>query len=227
MVEYCTNMYTNQTLYLLSTCPLTTNNTFSPFLCTHVPRRTEFNSEYTSDLLPIGPLLPPRTNPLSPEPSSQDSKGGVPSSESANEEAKTFFIDKGVCLKSTNMFNETLCRQLDRRVRTFTCTDISPIDAIECSLPYIIDRCDSIWMWKEAFCLKSCDRCGDEGCIDIPPPGVSSCDSSHCDSPEYLKDGSPYCLATCRRCSFTHVEWLYYQLVSWIRYTVLICLHCK
>eukprot|EP00889_Picochlorum_renovo_P000273 jgi/Picre1/27303/NNA_000272.t1 len=129
---------------------------------------SEYNSEFTSDLLPIGPLLPPRSKDPPSEPLSKD--GDAPPAQDG--EDKTFIIDKGVCLTSSNMFNETLCRQLDRRVRTFTCTDIGPIEGVDCSIPYIVDRCDSIWMWKEAFCLKSCGRCGKEGCTDIPPPGT-------------------------------------------------------
>jgi hypothetical protein len=142
----------------------------------------------------------------------------------------------GVCLESSPYFNETECRRVDRRIRTFSCTDISPGEKYTCEQQAEFGKCLRSWVWSNAFCLRSCDRCG-AACFDIPPPGSTYCDASQCDSPLYtnsvqdivnLKVGSvsldtiamleeslqnnvsnaagPFCLATCRRCSVTNIS---------------------
>ena len=156
---------------------------------------------------------------------------------SYDEEVRT--INKellGVCLESSTYFNETECRRVDRRIRTFSCTDISPGERFTCEEQAEFGKCGRTWIWSNAYCLRSCDRCG-ASCFDIPPPGSAYCDASQCDSPLYtstvqdivnLKVGSvsldmiamleeslqnnasnaagPFCLATCRRCSVTSIS---------------------
>lgn len=95
-----------------------------------------------------------------------------------------------------------------------SCSNVPPGPIFSCEEQVDLEKCFRSWMYTEAFCLRSCGRCGD-GCIDIPPPG-SSCDASRCESEEYIGTGlqdnytdptsqptMPYCLKTCRRCSIT------------------------
>ena len=68
-------------------------------------------------------------------------------------------------------------------------------------------------MWREGWCLASCDRCGAK-CVDLVPPGATSCDPALCESALYVgeperREGKvvasshpgPWCMLTCRRCS--------------------------
>ena len=141
------------------------------------------------------------------------------------------------CISSSSFYNETLCRRQDRRFRTFSCrydefplilcmiepvsqdelyhqcSDIPPGPVFSCAKQVSLDKCFRPWLYTEAFCLRSCGRCG-SGCIDILPPGSTRCDASLCETDEYIGTGFlgntsnieqtlPYCLKTCRRCSVT------------------------
>ena len=103
-------------------------------------------------------------------------------------------------------------------------SDIPPGTIFSCETQASLDKCFRTWMYKEAFCLRSCGRCGD-GCNDITPPGSTECDASLCETDEYIgtgvrsnmSDGEPrlrYCRKTCRRCSVTTTVWYHNVLDS-------------
>lgn len=132
------------------------------------------------------------------------------------------------CLEGTS-FNSEVCRGLERQYRAIYCSDISPGAQYNCRQQAMtFDKCNTSWMYRESFCLQSCNRCGDN-CVDEFPPGYESCSPDLCESDAYTgkvgigsdiagRDGDggrdvgeesdgfasatgPWCLKTCRRCS--------------------------
>ncbi|EFN58827.1 hypothetical protein CHLNCDRAFT_140661 [Chlorella variabilis] len=80
--------------------------------------------------------------------------------------------------------------------RSTGCTDIAPDTEFTCAEQAGFGKCDADFIFLGAYCLKSCNRCGD-GCFDTAPSGAS-CVASQCNSTEVT--ASPYCLKTCGRC---------------------------
>lgn len=122
-------------------------------------------------------------------------------------------------------FNATLCRDLGRQFRAISCSDVAPGSNHSCfEQANTFQKCNAAWMYREAFCLRSCKRCGPEDCVDVVPPGFTECDPALCESALYVGGtveevelgaieglppgdvaeavaGGPWCMKTCRRCS--------------------------
>ena len=125
----------------------------------------------------------------------------------------------GSCLEGPD-FDGDICRGLDRQYRAIYCSDIPPGRRFNCSeQTMVFDKCASSWLYRESFCLESCNRCG-SNCVDEVPPGYDSCSPELCESELYIgvggssagggvggdgeapaAQGGPWCLKTCRRCS--------------------------
>ncbi|KAL4857990.1 Plant intracellular Ras-group-related LRR protein 5 [Chlorella vulgaris] len=75
------------------------------------------------------------------------------------------------------------------------CSDIAPDTQYTCQQQAGFGKCDQSFIFRDAFCLRSCNRCGD-GCVDVLPPGYT-CDAASCDK-DYVTAG-PFCLKTCKR----------------------------
>lgn len=110
------------------------------------------------------------------------------------------------CLEGPD-FDIDRCRDLDRQYRAIYCSDISPGTGYDCGQwTAEFGQCMSSWLYRESFCLESCDRCGSK-CVDEAPPGYDTCSPQLCESGLYIgaedgaAQGGPWCLKTCRRCS--------------------------
>ena len=124
-------------------------------------------------------------------------------------------------------FNSEVCRTLERQYRAIYCSDVAPSPRYSCQQQATeFGKCNSSWIYRESFCLASCDRCG-SNCTDEVPPGYAACSPDLCESDLYVggntsaagsegerdTDGrranenktstgsGPWCLKTCRRCS--------------------------
>ena len=113
--------------------------------------------------------------------------------------------DLAVCYAGDRL-DPVACRQKSAAARIIKCSDIAPGAKYTCSQQKGWGKCEAKFMYQDAYCLKTCNRCGDE-CVDVMPPqmqGNGVCDPTQCNSKEYLS--GPYCLKSCRRCSATYEE---------------------
>ena len=113
--------------------------------------------------------------------------------------------DLAVCYAGDRL-DPVACRQKSAAARIIKCSDIAPGAKYTCIQQKGWGKCDAQFMYQDAYCLKTCNRCGDE-CVDVMPPqmqGNGACDPTQCNSKEYLS--GPYCLKSCRRCSATNEE---------------------
>ncbi|KAI3436669.1 hypothetical protein D9Q98_006085 [Chlorella vulgaris] len=93
--------------------------------------------------------------------------------------------------------NSAECSTLTTAGKATLCSDIAPDTQYTCQQQAGFGKCDQSFIFRDAFCLRACSRCGD-GCVDVLPPGYA-CDAASCDE-DYVTAG-PFCLKTCKRCS--------------------------
>ncbi|KAL4442983.1 hypothetical protein ABPG77_008474 [Micractinium sp. CCAP 211/92] len=95
------------------------------------------------------------------------------------------------------------CQTLTTEQRSITCTDIAPAAVagatqFTCPQQAGFGKCDNPFIFLGAFCLQSCNRCGD-ACMDKPPTPTFACSLALCNTTEVV--AGPFCLKTCGRCS--------------------------
>lgn len=99
--------------------------------------------------------------------------------------------------------NQVSCLTLAPQGRVSFCSDIPPDDRFTCEQQKEFDKCDSDFIIRDACCLKTCQRCG-ENCTDQTPPSGTACSTGICFTEEVIS--GPYCLKTCTRCSTAQPE---------------------
>lgn len=90
------------------------------------------------------------------------------------------------------------CVTLLPQQRAEACTDLPPDDKYTCPQQAAFDKCSDAFIYRDAYCLRSCDRCG-ESCYDSLPWNGFECTWNACNSTDVLK--GPFCLKTCKRCT--------------------------
>lgn len=82
--------------------------------------------------------------------------------------------------------------------RSEACTDFPPDSNYTCAQQRGFGQCNKTFIFRDAYCLRSCERCG-KSCYDTPPQADFKCTWDSCNSTAVL--AGPYCLATCKRCT--------------------------
>lgn len=90
------------------------------------------------------------------------------------------------------------CVTLATQKRTDSCVDVAPDSNYTCAEQKQFGKCNETFIFRDAYCLRSCDRCG-ESCYDALPWDGFECTWDNCNSTHVLE--GPFCLKTCKRCT--------------------------